>query len=488
MQMLELDTLAYSGLPDKRLYLAFLLSIFVHGLLIVFGLLWLVDVQLATFRSPTVSSFEVSLLGFDEPQNKDFGDKIAAQEIDPTLPSDIAVDSSHVPSSSEENDLPLALPLLTTTRVSAPPPIAKIDLNEVQLDQISKRLDLLRDKLKGEGSIDGWEIAGQKYTINIEHMASKNNTAMDKARVEISTVVDGVEMSTTVQMKRLAFSSFVQIVNRWDPEVLLSQDVIEGRFHSNSRIHMAEGKRLEPIFKGMVSLSSGINTRSQSAKQRIFQGGIETRTERIQFPKKMLDDLPKDGRLVLRMDKDCHITFLANGDFRWFRLEQPNDIHIEPFSDSTRYILGGDRVKISVKGIVKGSVVIHSENKIAITGNLVYANSPEDFPDSIDYLGLISEKYVEIESPKITGKGDITIHAAILAKRRFVIKNPRTRSNALLTIMGSLSAGTVSVSEPRFSTLLKFDKRFEDRRLPGFPVTDKYEMEAWDARWTPTYR
>jgi hypothetical protein len=50
-------------------------------------------------------------------------------------------------------------------------------------------------------------------------------------------------------------------------------------------------------------------------------------------------------------------------------------------------------------------------------------------------------------------------------------------------IYGSLTAGTVSRTEPRFATRIEFDPRFEHARPPGFPQTDRYEIETWDGRW-----
>jgi hypothetical protein len=57
------------------------------------------------------------------------------------------------------------------------------------------------------------------------------------------------------------------------------------------------------------------------------------------------------------------------------------------------------------------------------------------------------------------------------------------RGNATLFIYGSLTAGSMSASEPRYATRIEFDPRFEQVRLPGFPMTNHYEIEAWDAHW-----
>jgi hypothetical protein len=54
---------------------------------------------------------------------------------------------------------------------------------------------------------------------------------------------------------------------------------------------------------------------------------------------------------------------------------------------------------------------------------------------------------------------------------------------ATLYIYGSLTAGSLSETEPRYATHIEFDPRFERLRPPGFPLTNKYEVEAWDGRW-----
>ena len=59
----------------------------------------------------------------------------------------------------------------------------------------------------------------------------------------------------------------------------------------------------------------------------------------------------------------------------------------------------------------------------------------------------------------------------------------RTRGNDLLYIYGSLTAGSITATEPRFSTRIEFDRRLETLRPPGFPVTDRFEVAFWDGPW-----
>ena len=105
-------------------------------------------------------------------------------------------------------------------------------------------------------------------------------------------------------------------------------------------------------------------------------------------------------------------------------------------------------------------------------------------PDADDDLGLVSDKYVHIAPADVTGPGNLLINAAIYAKRRFAVRGYRSRENAMLYLYGSLSVGSLSATEPRYYTRIQFDRRLEEMRPPGFPMTDRYEVESWDTTWT----
>ena len=104
-------------------------------------------------------------------------------------------------------------------------------------------------------------------------------------------------------------------------------------------------------------------------------------------------------------------------------------------------------------------------------------------PESDDYLGLVSGRFVRIANAQTTGEGDLLIHASIYAKRRFSVGRFRSRNDGALVIYGSLTAGSISATEPRYSTRILFDPRLEEVRVPSFPMTDRYEILAWDSTW-----
>jgi hypothetical protein len=143
------------------------------------------------------------------------------------------------------------------------------------------------------------------------------------------------------------------------------------------------------------------------------------------------------------------------------------------FCPSPLTIVARRNATLFVQGVVRGKVLVYiSRADCRHRGSLTYASDPRSTPDADDYLGLASDRNIEID-------------AAVFARRRFLVRNEGAGGKANLSIYGSLSAGSLSATEPRYATKIVFDKRFEHSRPPGFPLTNHYEIEAWDERWTP---
>jgi hypothetical protein len=179
---------------------------------------------------------------------------------------------------------------------------------------------------------------------------------------------------------------------------------------------------------------------------------------------------------------DVDITFRADGSYDWAARgsEARESRRLNP--DLPTYILGAPEGSIHVRGVVRGKVLVYSPERIVIADDIMYASDPRS-PNSSDYLGLVSDRFVDVAGPRETGPGDLTIHAAVYAKRRFTVTHTHLRKTATLFIYGSLTAGSLSETEPRYATDVKFDERFEHLRPPGFPQTDRYEIESWDGMW-----
>jgi len=335
-----------------------------------------------------------------------------------------------------------------------------------------------------------WMYQGQEYVARFTQLPAADDMDIQRVIVEISTEKDGKRMSSEVHMKRLAFSNYAQLVNRWDPDVQIHNDELDGRFHSNSEISLAYDRKVKPLFNGKVTTTSRrvnfTNSSGVTNRDQIFAGGLQTGVSSIRLPKHVLP-FPGEAGIadgqVHHFGEDTRITFYADGSYAWRAIDSKAPQQVAEISGDTRYLVAGESVVMYVKGTVNGKVLVYSPERIVIEDDLVYEQNPEEVPDADDYLGLVSDKNVDIAPPDITGPGDLLINAAIYAKRRFAVRGYRFRENALLYLYGSLSVGSLSATEPRYYTKIRFDQRLEDMRPPGFPMTDRYEVDSWDATW-----
>lgn len=335
-----------------------------------------------------------------------------------------------------------------------------------------------------------WTQDGQQYSAVLTRQPAADNTGIDRMIVEVVTQERGKRLRTRMQMKRLAFSHFTQLVDRWDQDVQLHDDEIAGRFHSNSEIFLGYDRAVAPRFLGKVTTAArGFTVSSNSVRKdrsEIFRAGLETRAGRITLPAKFLPFASGAHSHQVEVQSytgDTRLTFYPDGTYGWRSAKSEGPEQRQKLAETTTYIVGARDSILYVRGTVSGKVLVYSPDLIVIEGHLVYAQDPRSNPASADYLGLVSDNYIEVARPAVTGPGDLEIDAAIYAKRRFVVTDEYSRDSATLLIYGSLAAGSLSATEPRYATKLTFDPRFEERRPPGFPVTDRYEVEGWDAQW-----
>jgi len=333
-----------------------------------------------------------------------------------------------------------------------------------------------------------WKHRGQEYTATFKQLAAKDDRSIDELLVEIRKVTDGETLATELRLRKLAFSNFAQFVDEWDPRVSLHDDEIGGRFHSNSEVNVAFDGRAGPVFHGKVTTSfSGINTdnaRGGMKRSDMFLDGLETRVRRISLPRELTlfpGDVEEDQ--VHYFEEDTRLAFYSDGTFGRQALDSPEPETIITIGERSAYLIAGQNVALHVRGVVNGAVLVYSPTNIIVEDDLVYANDPELDPASDDYLGLVSDRYVKIAGAETTGDGDLVIHASIYAKRRFSVGRFRSRNDGTLDIFGSLSSGSISATEPRYRTRIRFDPRLADLRAPSFPMTDRYEVAAWDNLW-----
>lgn len=333
------------------------------------------------------------------------------------------------------------------------------------------------------------EHEGQQFTIDILMVPAGDAMALNHMHLEISTILDGRRLRSSVQVREKAFSHYAKFVNYWDPDVSLSDDWVDGRFHSNSPINLAN-RGARPVFNGPVTVAAP-QSLSRRLRESIFMAGVQTSVRQVPLPHNIV--LPDDesvqqgqwggqGIMVRYFDEDTHIVFQRGGDYVW-KSAAADEGETEQIGDQPAYLIARNNARLSVEGEVNGRVLVYSPRRITISGDLTYARDPILFPDSDDFLGLISDGSVEIAESHITGPGDLTIQAAIFARSRFSVRRFRDRAQGVLRIFGSVSAGSVSATEPRYSTRVEHDNRLEARRPPSFPTTGHFEMVAWDRQW-----
>jgi hypothetical protein len=333
-----------------------------------------------------------------------------------------------------------------------------------------------------------WQEDGREYTARIVRQPAADSTGLEQVIAEIMTEHDGKRMKTRLSLKRLAFSHFTQLVNHWDPNILLHDDVIDGRFHSNTRIAVRLDRDVEPRFFGKVTTAAATLTPDDFSMRRrkkdVFQGGLETRTERVTLPRDMPDVVnggePADRHTFL---DDTRVIFNSDGSFVWRAANGTGALTRVEASLRPCYLIGEKGANLYVSGTVAGIFTLYSPGDIEIENDLVYSRDPRDVVISRDFLALIAGRDVKVSPGSITGDGDLHVHAALFARRSFRIESADRVKAGRLFILGSLTAGTIYETEPRYATEMDFDRRFEYLRPASFPMTRRYEVDSWDEGW-----
>jgi hypothetical protein len=390
-------------------------------------------------------------------------------------------------------------PVLTTAGESeaevalltVPPTVMASPMPQVEQVMLTKSVTQMAQKLLDTDARQtelAWEQDGQQYSARVMRTPAADSTGLEQVIAEVTTEKDGKRMKTRLALKRLAFSHFTQLINFWDPNIRLHDDVIDGRFHSNTEIGLAFSDGIEPRFLGKVTTAAAnmtfANAGSRRRNKEVFQGGIETRTERVTLPRDMPDVVNggDDGQRRV-FPQDTRIIFNADGSYVWRQANGNGPLERAEASQHPRYLIGEKGAKLYVRGTVAGIFTVYSPNDIEIEGDITYAKDPRDTVISRDYLALISSRDIRVASTQVTGTGDLHIHAAMFARRTFIIESVDHGKVGKLVILGSLTAGTIQETEPRYATKLDYDKRFEYLRPASFPMTRRYEVDSWDHDW-----
>jgi hypothetical protein len=410
-------------------------------------------------------------------------------EIAPAVEPEVATETPLPVIEAPQPQQPVPEPKVAAATEPSTPRAPSIAIEAEQFEMLDRRVSELASRLDvvTDHQEVTWRHRGQTYNATLERVPAADEMGIDEVKVTVSTEQDGQRLSTQLGMRRLAFSSFAQFVDRWDPQVQIHDDEIDGRFHSNSDVYVARSGGVQPAFHGKVTTSQSINTSNSQGHVRrdeVFLGGLETRVPKIWLPRRFLP-FP-DGRgdaQVHELPQDARITFYADGSYGWTFVESAVPEERMTIGAQPHYLVAAEKAALYVRGTVNGKVLVYSPHRIVIEDDLTYAVHPAFSAKSDDYLGLVSDGNIEIADPESTGPGNVTVHAAIFAKRSFNVRSYNTSGLATLSVYGSVAAGSISATEPRFRTKVEFDDRLTNLRPPSFPLTDRYELAAWDGRW-----
>jgi len=315
-------------------------------------------------------------------------------------------------------------------------PSPTVTMSSSERASLSRRLEQLAEQaLKSSRNEVTWEQDGRQYSALLIRERANEGTALERVIAQVSASDHGKQLTTLVNLAR--------------------------SFNTESI-----GRRRE---------------------SEIFRGGFETGTSEIELPESSqpFEWAPRDELArVHEFGSDTRIRFFADGSYRWTDLNTMQSKYLNEPAEHPVYFIGKGKAALRVQGVLAGKVLLYSPRLIVIEGDLTYATDPRIDSDSDDYLGIVSDRVVEVAPPHVTGGGDLEIDAAIYAGRRFVVTGIDHARTATLRIYGSLAAGTISATEPRYATKIDYDTRFERQRPPGFPSTNRYEVANWNGQWT----
>ena len=219
-------------------------------------------------------------------------------------------------------------------------------------------------------------------------------------------------------------------------------------------------------------------------RRTMFPAGIETRVRRIVLPPRAatFEPAPFPPSVCGVSTRDSLITFHADGSYESqpLRTARADDRHaarrraVLPRRQRRRR-LARTRYRQRQSARVLAGAHRHRRRsslrrRSARTG-------------ASDYLGLVAERTVEIDEPGGDGHG--RSRGARFDLRAQPLSHPRLLSprSGTLLIYGSVAAGSVSATEPRFATRIEFDNRLTTMRAPGFPLSDRYELDETAGEW-----
>ncbi len=305
-------------------------------------------------------------------------------------------------------------------------------------------------------------------------------TSLAEVNVVITRQIDGQPHQMRIRLQERALSHYAKFVNRWDSNVTLGDDRVDGRFHANSEVNFESFANPRSQFNGEVTIARRQALTRRVRESSMFAAGVRTGTGRIALPQTAFPShWLESGADVLTLSEDTRLDFQGAAGIVWTDINNGEQGRVL-VPEAGLIIAGTDRARFELSGDIAGRVLVYSPQRQMITGSLEYVDASQD---SADYLALISDGSIEVASATVTGPGDLRINAALFARDRFSVRRFSDRHQGVLYVYGSLIAGSVSATEPRYSTHIEHDPRFEHNRPPAFPGTGLFDVRDWEQHW-----
>ena len=112
---------------------------------------------------------------------------------------------------------------------------------------------LAQDAARNSQSTIQWEHNGRQFSAALVMQKASDGIEFDRVIAEVSAEDQGRQVTTHIRLKRLSFSHFTQMIDRWDPSVQMHDDEIIGRFHVNSSFNLLYDRSNTPRFIGKVT-------------------------------------------------------------------------------------------------------------------------------------------------------------------------------------------------------------------------------------------
>ena len=382
-----------------------------------------------------------------------------------------------------------------------------------QVDPWQNRAPLANLGLLGTGVVTGRLAGVGAYRVDVsDYTANGWNNAGSATKqywIRSTGILPGGTTETVEIRTRIGtLADYIYATHDEGSIQFHSGDVIEGRVHSNDRFKING----TPKFKGRVTSAADWVQYTDSRENtyidpNVFTAGLGLGVSELnfgQFGTDPIENLQAGASLGLSGDYDIEFQ----DDQYLYRPHYVDNGGNTPDPWVTNSINARDVIYVTgnayVEGRVGNTISVASEEAVHITGDIVYASSPNNdysawpssyTPDPDELLGLLSKEAVQVDS-QVSGTGaepDINIHAAIyITKANGAVGtgNPgfgtedrfKSVGGPSINLIGSItqySRGVVGQTNGNgYKKNYSYDSRFIDTPPPGIPYS-AYEFSEW---------